>query len=172
MFKKLLVILVLSFITSHSYSKDLYDLYKNSVSRKPYVEFLARSGVPGHAFVALGEELDNGLLFQKGVFGFYPKLDGAVSYIKMLFSVEGIIDLKMTDMNSDFTYRVFIDDEKLGKAEEVLKKWRGSQYSLFGSNCSKLASEVAVAVGLNLPINASPGSTLPYDYMKALKRTN
>ena len=160
------------FVTSVS-ANELIGIYENSVSKKPYVEFLAREAgatSPGHAFVAIGEELDNGLLFQKGVFGFYPKSNKLVD-LRALYSIDGIIDFRLEDINPDFRYHVVIDDTQMKKIESVLKRWKDKKYSLFAENCSKLAAEVAEAIGLKLP-SKSPGATLPLSYMKALKATN
>lgn len=155
MLNKIIVTVIFYFFTLPAHAEDLYSLYKNSSSKKPYVTFLARSGVPGHSFVSLGEELDNGLLFQKGTYGFYPKKDGLVEIVKLLFSSSrpGTINFKLDDLENDVAYRVSIDYDQLVKAEGVLKAWGDKKYTLYGNNCSTFASEVAKAVGLKLPSN-------------------
>ena len=51
---------------------DLYDDYINSVSKKPYVQFVGRKGTTsslGHSFIGAGLELEAGLLLLERVFG-------------------------------------------------------------------------------------------------------
>ena len=44
---------------------DLYDDFQNSVSKQPFIEYLAREETPGHAFFAIGYILDNGALLSR-----------------------------------------------------------------------------------------------------------
>lgn len=155
---------------NHSFSQDLYDLYRNSVSRKPFVTFTARDGAPGHAFVIVGEELDNGLIFELGVFGFYPK-DGKKYAIKAIFSTDGVIDHKWADIQRDQLFRVDVTKDQQDRALDIFEKWKSADYSLFGNNCNKLSAEVAEAIGLKLP-DDRPGSTFPSNYVKALREVN
>jgi len=152
-------------------AESLVELFENSKSRKPYIQFAARGGVPGHAFVIFGVELDNGLMFEKGVFGFYPADGGKLTPVKLLFSTDSEITFKWKDLERDLLFRVAVDDDKQKAAEAVLVKWQDAKYSLFGNNCSTLAGEIASAIGMRLP-GQSPGSTLPIDYMQALKDIN
>lgn len=152
-------------------AESLIELFENSKTKKPYIQFAARGGVPGHAFVIFGVELDNGLLFEKGVFGFYPAEGGKLTPVKLLFSTDGEITFKWKDLERDLLFRVDVDDDKQTAAEAVLVKWKDEKYSLFGNNCSTLAGEVASAIGMRLP-GQSPGSTLPIDYKQALEDIN
>jgi hypothetical protein len=169
---KLLMTVLVSLLLSATpaVSQDLTDLYRSSVSRTPYVVFAARAGAPGHAFVVLGEELDNGLLFNLGVYGFYPK-DGKASVIKALFGTDGQITFKWEDLDRDVFFRRNIDAQQRGRVLAVLERWSDGNYSLLGNNCNSLAAEVGRVIGLTLP-NDKPGTTLPVNFMKALKAAN
>lgn len=157
-------------------SADLYDDYINSTSKEPFVAFLARGGVPGHAFVAIGVRLNAGLEVYERFFGYYPAGDGKLSQAKLVFGKEsGKLDYRWADLSWDETYRVSIDDTKRAAALAVIERWRSKdpKYNLFalgGKNCSVFASEVAVAIGLKAA--SGPGAMLPVDYIRALRRIN
>lgn len=160
---------------------DLYDDYINSVSKKPFVSFLARtsdgsSGKPGHAYVALGVELANGLRVYERVFGFYPKNETAIDEIKAIFSkVSGDIAYKFKDLTWSVEYQVPITESQHQAVLVVIQKWKVNtpEYSLTasgGKNCSSFMAEVAKSIGLNAPDGA--GSMLPLNYIKKLKDAN
>ena len=151
-------------------SQELIQLYENSVSRQPYVTFNARDGSPGHAFVILGEELDNALTFQLGVFGFYPK-DGKKLVIRALFGTDGVIDQKWADLESDVRFRQNISPAQKANVSKILNEWKTKKYSLLDNNCNKLAEQVAIAIGLKAP-SAGPGTTFPVNYIEALESVN
>ena len=65
---------------------DLYDDYINSTSKRPFVAFLARKGVPGHAFVGVGVDLESGLRVYERFFGMYPDSAGKMSSVNLIFS--------------------------------------------------------------------------------------
>jgi hypothetical protein len=160
---------------------DLYDDYVNSVSKKPFVSFLARDPAPpgswtGHAYVALGVELDNGLRVYRRVFGFYPVGDDAATMVKAVYDkVDGALDYKLADIAWTVEFRVSIDEKQQAAALSVFDSWSQDipKYNLLangGKNCSSLAGEVATAIGLKAPPGA--GSSLPASYIRALKSAN
>jgi hypothetical protein len=159
---------------------DLYDQYTHSVSKKPFVSFLARStpgsGLPGHIFVCVGMELDNGTLFYQSIFGFYPKDDNTLNEIKALIvPVNGSLDYKLPDLSWTVEFRRSINGAQMSAALGVAKEWKGAdpKYNLFannGKNCNAFARAVALAVGLKAP--DSPGLTLPLTYIRTLKAMN
>ncbi len=167
----LLVGIVLRFLPPSLASSDNSQLYESSRSHRPYVLFVGRDGVPGHAFVVLGEELDNGLKWDVGVFGFYPK-EGKKVEIKQLINTPGKIDFKWVDLQRDVEYRVYVDDKEMKSVRVVLEKWKDSSYSLFDNNCSQMVSEVATSIGLLLPPGSKPGNAFPSAYIQALKSYN
>ena len=70
-----LIVVPLFGLWSGTATADLYDDYTNSVSRQPFVAFLARPSEgdvdkPGHAFVGIGVELDNGLTVYERLLGY------------------------------------------------------------------------------------------------------
>ncbi|MEW8051418.1 MAG: hypothetical protein AB2809_13685 [Candidatus Thiodiazotropha sp.] len=155
------------FSSAYAYqSNNLWEIYNSSTSRSSYIIFTAREGFPGHAFVILGEELDNGLMWDHAVFGFYPK-DGKKLFIRALIGTPGKVDYKWSDLERDVFHRVNISEETKGKILYVLIKWLGVDYTLFDKNCNKFISEVADAIGLTLPA-VNPGNTLPVNYLKKL----
>jgi hypothetical protein len=106
---------------------------------------------PGTAFVGTGVELDKGLLFYKGLFGYYPA-EGGKSELKALWRTDGDIEATWSDLNPSITYRVPLSDARMQEVLDALAKWKSSDpgYSLLalkGNNCSVLAKDVAQSVG-------------------------
>ena len=165
-----MVYFVMTITFSARAEESLVQIYQNSVSRVPVVVFTARSGVPGHAFVAVGEELDNGLLFELGVYGFYPK-DGKKVVLRALFGTDGEVDHRWKDMQRDVWFLHKISNVQLEQVLVVLKNWREEKYSLLGNNCNSLAKEVAKVSGLKIPKD-DPGVTLPVTYITKLQSLN
>lgn len=155
---------------------DLYDDYINSTSKQPFVAFLARKGVPGHAFVGIGVKLEAGTFVYERFFGFYPLAGGKASEVKLVFGkVSGALDYKWKDTAWDEAYVVRVDDAQKTAALAVADRWKATdpKYNLFasgGANCSAFAAEVAVAVGLKAPQGA--GGMLPAAYIEKLKKAN
>lgn len=172
-------LLAVATIASSRASADLYDDYINSKSKQHFVAFLARKGVPGHAFVATGVKLEAGLVVYERFFGYYPagdKADGKATTVKMVFSkTSGALEYKWSDTNWDVEYVANIDPDKKAAVLAVIDEWRKNdpKYNLFasgGKNCSAFASEVADTAGLKAPAGA--GTTLPIDYIRQLKTAN
>ena len=160
---------------------DLYDDYINSVSRRPFASFLARTsdgalGKPGHSYCALGVELDNGLRVYERLFGYYPVGDNGIQQIKAVFSkTSGNLASTIKDIAWKVEYRIPTTDLQRTAALAVYTKWSNNDpgYNLFangGKNCSSFAAEVAAAVGLKVPPGA--GSKFPVDFMSELKKLN
>ena len=138
--------------------------------------FFARDDTAtGHAFVGTGVELDNGLLFYEGLFGYYPA-EGGKSELKALWRTDGDIKATWSDLNSSITYRVPLSDARMQEVLDALAKWKSSDpgYSLLAlksNNCSVLAKDVAQSVGLKIP-SANSGTTFPAAYIAKLKDAN
>jgi len=160
---------------------DLYDDYINSRSRQRFVSFLARTsdgrlGKPGHSYVAVGIELDNGLRVYERLFGYYPRTETAFEEVKAVFTrVSGDLRSQIRDVAWQVEYRVPVDDAKHRAALAVVQRWSATDpgYNLFangGRNCSSFAAEVAQAIGLRVPSGA--GSKYPIDFMSELRDIN
>ncbi|WP_171132530.1 hypothetical protein [Ruegeria sp. HKCCA5014] len=161
-------------------AQDLFDLYQNSVSKAPFVAFLARNspgatGAPGHSFVGFGVELDNGLTVYENLLGFHPK-GGGYEVVKAVFSsTSGELKSVIEDVAWDVELRVYPSDSQFQSAKSVVQTWMSDapKYNLFaenGKNCSVFASEVAAAMGLNVP--DGPGSKLPITFISEMKDIN
>lgn len=161
-------------------AQDLFDLYQNSVSKTPFVSFLARespgvSGAPGHSFVGFGVELDNGLTVYENLLGFYPQ-GGTYEVVKATFSsTSGELKSIIEDVAWSVELRVYPSDEQFENAKAVVQTWLSDtpKYNLFangGKNCSVFASEVAMAIGLSVP--SGPGSKLPTKFISEMKALN
>ncbi len=160
---------------------DLYDDYINSSSKRPFVSFLARKSfgnltVPGHSFVAIGTEIEAGLLFYEAIFGYYPKDESTLNEVKAVFrKVDGVLEFKFKDIGWDFEYRVSIFEDQKSAALAIVDKWKSSdpKYNLLalgGKNCSSFAAEVASSIGLRIP--EGPGTKLPLTFMTELRGLN
>ncbi len=160
---------------------DLYDEYINSRSRQRFVAFLARTsdgrmGKPGHSYVGIGVELDNGLRVYERLFGYYPRSETTFEEVKSTFTrVSGDLRSQIRDVAWQVEYRVPVDDAKYRAALGVVQRWSANDpgYNLFangGRNCSSFASEVAQAIGLRVPSGA--GSKFPIDVMTEFRNLN
>jgi hypothetical protein len=173
--RDLLVLLGLTSFAKRALA-DLYDDYLNSPSKKPFVAFLARGGVPGHAFVGLGVTLEAGLRVYERFYGYYPVGDDKAEVKKLVLGkTSGAIDHKWKDTSWEVSYIASIDNKARETVVSVLEQWKvdDPKYNLFasgGKNCSSLAGEVATAAGLKAPSGA--GSMLPVDYIRKLKASN
>jgi len=182
MFSRLmLLILSVVAVLGPARAEDLYDLYHNSHSKQPFVAFMARKSgqtisKPGHAFVAVGTELDNGILFYEAIMGYYPKDETVAGEVKAIYATpEGTLTFAFKDLAWDVEYRVNVSQVSKAAALNVAQRWKSSdpKYNLFnsgGKNCSAFAAEVAAAIGLKAP--SDPGSKLPIDYIRELKSLN
>jgi hypothetical protein len=165
----------LVFATSRA-NADLYEDYINSTSKQPFVLFLARKGVPGHAFVGIGVQLNAGLIVHERFFGYYPSGGGKFAEAKLVFGKSsGALDYKWKDTKWDVTYRKDVDERTKQAAIAVADRWKSNDpkynlLSLGGKNCSSFAAEVAKAVSLNVPAGA--GAMLPIDYIDKLRQDN
>ena len=165
----------LSAVASVAYA-DLYDDYINSRSRQSFVSFFARSDtVSGHAFVAVGTELDNGLTVYEGIYGYYPE-SGDKKFSKFRGSDRGMITFKENDYPSSIRYRNNVYDTKNKAVLEVFKKLKSDdpRYNLltiYGKSCNNLAKEIAGKLGLRIPTGES-GFIFPTNYITNLRDLN
>lgn len=119
----------------------------NNVSQKPIIEFRARKGKPGHAFVAVGREYDNGLTAFYAIAGFYPKGND----LKSVLSGPGQINYKWVDTSSDVVFRVNITWEQEAKTIKTISEWDSKRYEFLWQNCTHLVRQVANDLGLRVP---------------------
>lgn len=134
----------------------------NSVSSKPIVEFRARTDtVLGHAFVALGRELDNGTTFFYAIGGFYPEEGGKLSKLQNILNGPGEVTYKWADVRSDKIFRANITDEQERTIKFIMKHWNGTDYRLLDQNCTTLIKDTAASLGLKVdPKALRPGSVI------------
>jgi len=164
--------------TTERASADLYDDYINSSSRKLFVSFFARSlaiDSPGHSFVAIGVELDNGLTVYERFMGLYPAGGILKSFKSAITPVDGAIAQKFADLDWSVEYQVDVTVTQHRAATEVTDRWLAdtTRYSLLaqgGSNCNLFAAEVAQAIGLSTPKAAD--KTLPQIFIKRIAELN
>lgn len=157
---------------------DLYDDYLNSVSKQPFVAFLARHGTGstvGHAFIGLGVRLDAGLEVYERFYGLYPK-DGSLAAVKSVFSpISGKLNATWDDVSWDAELNRSIDAAQKANVLARFNKWSSAapQYSLLangGMNCNTLVGEVAQSLGMQVP--SGGGTTRPWKFIEALKSAN
>lgn len=164
------------------------ELPGNNVSSRPILEFRARApaqGNLGHAFVALGRELDNGKTVFDGIAGYTPTTPpNTYTKIQMVLGdkqVPGSVKYEIPDLRNDTTYRVNITPEQEKDVKAIVRNWNGTQYSFWNNNCVSLDRQVAIALGLQLPPLVTPGSDiegetlakmLPNVFVDDLRRAN
>jgi hypothetical protein len=152
---------------------SLYDDYINSVSKKYFVDFLARRGVPGHAFVNVRVSLSADLEIALAAFGIYPDSGKKLSGIKSIISpTDGELKYTFDDLDWSTRFTVEASDEQAKTILKKLNEWKQEtpKYSLFadgGLNCNALVAAVAKELGLRIPNGA--GSTLPWFFIDELR---
>lgn len=155
---------------------DLYDEYLNSTAKKPFVSFLSRKGVPGHAFVGLGAELESSLIVYERMFGLYPNAKNKLASLKIVLGqTDGKLDYRWEDVSWEVEFKNYVTAEQMSVVLKHFEAWSQSApaYSLLGNdgkNCSMLAADVAHAIGLKVPTGAD--TTLPWNYIEALRKAN
>ena len=109
------------------------------------------------------------------LFGLYPE-GGSVYAAKSIFSkTSGAITSKFDDLKWDTQYSLEVNEAKLKAALAQYEKWSADApvYSLLandGKNCNAFVADVAKSLGLKTPVGA--GSTLPPNFIRALKLAN
>jgi hypothetical protein len=116
------------------------------------IGFVARGGVPGHAFVVFCREDDLKKASVVEAFGFYPT-NGVKA---ALGPVPGkIVDeyREKTGVWKAGTHLVaFVDRDAYVKAEAIMKKWSEKKtYQMLEADCVTFQAAVARAIGLKTP---------------------
>lgn len=151
-----------------SADEQLIDTEKFATS-KSFVEFRARSGFPGHAFIFFGMELDNGLTYVKGIAGFYPTPDGSKRQaLKNVANGPGIVGASLKDFRADVSFKVYPSAEEMDKIFVEVKKFNGYNYDLLAKNCVDLVTAVSKTVG----IRTKGLSAFPFSAMRELRKRN
>lgn len=159
---------------------DLQLLYPdNNVSSRPVVQFAAREpGInpisPGHAFVLVGIELDNGTTYFQSAGGFYPQgADSAMTALKNTLYGPGQVTYKLKDAGADLRVNFHVTQEQSDLAKRRIDGWQENKYSIWSQNCVSLASDVAGALGLELPpIDPTPYWDAPVPFFNWLRDKN
>ncbi|WP_156752768.1 hypothetical protein [Mesorhizobium sp. WSM3873] len=146
-----------------------------NVSSRPVIEFRARKATtdpvsPGHAYILLGRELDNGLRVYNTVAGFYPDDSRRAAPFMQIFSTKGKVSQKLEDAKSEITLSTYITPIEEQKVVSILKSYDTKNYSLATRNCVTMTKEVATAVGLSMP--AGPGNAVPQVFLQSLIDAN
>ncbi len=161
-------------------SGDFQLLYPDSTtSSRPILEFRARpisfalprekggegESTPGHTFVFLGRELDNGLTVFYGAAGFYPENN---TLRNVLFG-PGNVTYEIPDMFPDEAFRVNISEYQESLVKYVVDHWEEKKYSIAADNCVEMVKDVADAIGVHYD---SLKDVLPQDIVDNFKQLN
>lgn len=166
------VILLLVF-PPFALSGTLELIYQDNSSTKHVLEFRARGSslLPpsvGHAWVALGYELDNGVTHFYSASGFYPgSTDGVFEAIKATVDSPGRLDFTVPDMSQDEVFRVSITPAQRARVHKALKKFDSQNYDLLSNNCVSMMRDIASTLELSKGL-----AILPSDYVKRLREAN
>ncbi|RWB20383.1 MAG: hypothetical protein EOQ40_15055 [Mesorhizobium sp.] len=146
-----------------------------NVSSRPVIEFRARKATtdpvsPGHAYILLGRELDNGLRVYNTVAGFYPDDSRRAAPFMQVFSTKGKVTQKLEDAKSELTLSTYITPIEEQRVVSVLKSYDTKNYSLAVRNCVTMTKDVAAAVGLSMP--GGPENAVPQVFLQSLIDAN
>lgn len=138
-------------------ASDVQELFpENDVSRQPFVEFRARglTGLnhPGHVWVALGTEGDNGARTYMVFAGFYPQKQSGVDKLGEIWpGVDGHLGYDFEDLHDDVYFRVRITSDEAYTVRNIIEQWDTRKYVLPSQNCVTLVTDVARALNLKVP---------------------
>jgi hypothetical protein len=170
--RSLMVLALLAPTAAGGGRQPVYKDLRKPGSKSSYaVAFVARAGVPGHAFVIFGFDDPAKQACVVEGFGFYP-----VSAAKAAFgSVPGKIVDEYRDKTGVWkagTYLVvLVERELFDRAEAVRKKWAaGKDYRLLAADCVTFQSEVAKVLGLKTPNRTD--AQLPTHFAEKLRELN
>jgi hypothetical protein len=131
------------------------------------------SGPVGHTFVKLGTELDDGLEYIHGVFGYYPD-HGKLYEIKLIVGTAAVVKFELpADMQVDISQKYYVSEESYSKLLDMAKTYLSDNptYSLLtGSNCVKFVAEMAKAAGLS--ISDPSAFTFPGEMIESIQKAN
>lgn len=132
----------------------------NNVSSRPIVQFAAREmnlSSPGHAFVLVGIELDNGLTYFQAAGGFYPKdAESKMEVVKNVLYSPGQVTYKLQDAGADERFTVHVTQEQSDQTKKAIESWNHNQYAIWLRNCVNLTRDVAAQLGLEIPQSEFP----------------
>jgi len=118
-----------------------------SASRSSIV-FCARDGVPGHAFVVLGEESEERRQSTIEAFGFYPRKGLGVFGPVPGHLADEVLE-KRSLASGDCLVIVHVERDIFQKVDEIRSRWSETkEYRLVQSDCVSFVDEVARATGL------------------------
>jgi hypothetical protein len=138
-----------------------------------FLEFRARGGVVGHAFMIAGRILDSGRSVRDHHFGFSPESNGMRGNLESLIGTPGSIgpqplDFKMPTLAQ---LNVRLSSTQYRQLERALRRSRTRvpAFRLLSVNCNNFAGYIARSVGLR-----APPDTLkhPADYVLGLAQLN
>jgi hypothetical protein len=155
----------------------------NGVAGRPVLEFRARStgvGVEmqgakavvtadtGHAYVALGRQLESGKTVFYATAGFTPKDES----LKVVLNTPGEVEVGQDDLTdpADISFQVKITAEQEKAVRFILKNWNEKEYKVLSQNCSSLIKSIGKTLGLEV---GDPKSVVtPYSIVQLLKNEN
>ena len=129
------------------------------------IVFLARAGLPGHAFVAFGSDSKEDLACLSRAFGFYP--DGGKGVVG---PVPGQIVDESRKAPGETLLILKVDRKDFEKAEAIRAAWTRKRYKLRTSDCNTYVIETAKALGLKVPDRGA--TDLPIDWVRKLTEAN
>lgn len=140
---------------------------ENNVSSRPVLEFRARKNI--HAFVAVGRQLDNGLVYYDGIAGFYPaKGTGTFQVVKNVLYSKGRTSYEISDLRTDDSYFIPISEGQYEKVRFVMSQWDSKEtYSILANNCVDMMKDVASVLGLK-----HGGDLTPVQLVQSLRKLN
>ena len=138
-----------------------------------YLEFRARGGVVGHAYMIAGKILDSGRNVREHHFGFSPESNGMRGNLESLIGTPGSIGPQPLDfrMPTMVQFNVRLSSTQYRQLERALRRSRTRvpPFRLLSVNCNYFAGYMARSVGLR-----APADTLkhPADYVVGLAQLN
>ncbi len=133
------------------------------------IVFMARSGIPGHAYVAWSVDSPGEQMCIVKAFGFYPASVGK----GLVGPVPGaVVDetLKGGMTRGEPLLIVRVTPERYREAEAIRRRWASKPFQLTQNDCLSMSQEIARALGLKLP--ERDRTTLPFDYIRRLANLN
>ncbi len=140
----------------------------------PILEIGYRDGWPGHAFFAVGYELNDGNTYFLEIAGFYPNTTGSISALAkglILSDPQSVIAYKFpNDTVFDETIRVYLKKGEIEKIKQAIIQWQSKKYDLIQNNCVDLVYDFARIIDLEFGKRDRIRNLWPKNAIQAFKR--
>ena len=125
----------------------------NNAYHQPFVEFRERNpggnSLTGHAFVALGYHLDNGITAYYAIAGYYrkevPGQNSMIGHVQAVIGSPGDVSYRFDDWRTDNVLRYSITEGQARRIEMIINsaELNPGTFTALQNNCVRFMNDVA-----------------------------